>query len=225
MNENEVTRKLLSMVQNGDITAEEGLRLMNSLPSEDPLEPDYETDTQVDSSQGIGVDSAQPMEGTATEVEIVPMPIDSAEANRLKQLKKWWFLPFGIGLLLTVISAIWMFLGYSAKGFGWGFWLSWFPFVVGIAIMAISAMSSKAKWLHIRVHEKGKGKKVNVNISMPIPLGGVKWFFKNFGHKINKTKDIPVEAIISELENGIGDGNPLYVKVDDDGDDVEIFIG
>jgi len=60
---------------------------------------------------------------------------------------------------------------------------------------------------------------------MPLPLGAVRWFFRNFGDKIPKTKNIPIDEMLKEFEHGISDDNPFYVKVDDEGDDVEVIIG
>jgi len=224
MSEDVARRKLLSMIENGDISAEEGLRLLNAFDnaSEKNQEGNHPASDKTDLSS---IKSKQDQSEDEGEVEIHHLSSMSDDGKRIKKLKKWWILPFGVGLILTVVSAIWMYLGYVSKGLGWGFWLSWFPFILGILIMALSAMSSKGKWLHVRVHEKKKGSNTHINISMPLPLGAARWFFRNFGDKIPKTRNIPIDEMLTEFENGISADSPFYVKVDDEGDDVEVFIG
>jgi len=224
MSEDVARRKLLSMIENGDITAEEGLRLLNTFDRSSEEEPEVDH-LASDKNDLAFSESTQNRPVNEGEVEIRHLSSTSDDARRIRRLKRWWFLPFGVGLILTVVSATWMYLGYVSKGLGWGFWLSWFPFILGIVIMALSAMSTKGKWLHVRVHEKKKGSNTHINISMPLPLGAVRWFFRNFGDKIPKTKNIPIDEMLKEFEHGISDDNPFYVKVDDEGDDVEVFIG
>lgn len=223
MNQDEVTNKILNMVNNGDITAEEGLRLINTVSSSEAVdeENDIEDENYGSEDEVSGITTNNSM----GDVEIIQTTESPFDQERINKFKKWWFLPFSVGLILTVISSIWMYLGITSKGLGWGFWLSWIPFIIGIVIMAISALSSKSKWIHIRVREKGKGKHVNIRFSMPMPLGAAKWFIRNFSHKLKKTKELPLDEIITEIEQGITSDSPLYVKVNDDGDEVEIYIG
>jgi len=223
MSEDVARRKLLSMIENGDISAEEGLRLLNAFDNASEENQDVHLTRTLNNSAFTKSDQDQP--DNEGEMEIQHLNSTSDDARRIKRLKKWWFLPFGIGLILTVVSAIWMYLGYVSKGLGWGFWLSWFPFILGIVIMALSAMSSRGKWLHLRVHEKKKGSNTHINISMPLPLGAVRWFFRNFGDKIQKTKNIPIDEILTEFDHGISDDSPFYVKVNDEDENVEVFIG
>ncbi|MCJ7694679.1 MAG: hypothetical protein MUO40_04555 [Anaerolineaceae bacterium] len=233
MTENVAKNKLLSMIENGDITAEEGLRLLNALSENEKDDTDYEdeeyedyafSEQETDKIESDFQTELDPSRGQ-TDIDIQQLPTSSPDVKRIARLKKWWFLPFGIGLILTVISSIWMYLGYSSKGFGWGFWLSWIPFILGVVTMALSALSSKAKWLHLRIKEHKNNSKVNLNLSFPLPLGLARWFFRNFGDKIKGTRNVPIDMMLNDLDASITDDSPLYIKVDDDGDDVEIFIG
>lgn len=218
MSEDATKRKLFSMIENGDITAEEGLRLLDAI---DRGSKDSENEVHDQT-----ISDAEVLESTGgQESDGQPLKIPAEELKRIKNLKRWWWLPFSVGLVLTVISAIWMYLGYSAKGFGWGFWLSWFPFIIGIVIMALSAMTSRMKWLHVKVHENKGKHKANINISLPVPFGILRWFFHNFGDKIPEVKGLPLDVLFADFDHNINSDNPLYVKVDDEGDDVEVFIG
>jgi hypothetical protein len=116
-------------------------------------------------------------------------------------------------------------MGYQAKGFGFGFWISWLPFFIGIAMMAISFQSSKSVWLHVRIKQKPGESPQRINISLPLPLSLTRWAMSTFGHRIPGLKDQPVEEY-SEILRNLSPEEPFYVHIDDDdGEEVEVFIG
>lgn len=213
--EDPARRKILDMVQNGDITAEEGLQLIKAFTKSSRLDLLDDNDQpgvaeDVIESVYVGTSSDKPIAG------------DDQELKKLKRRKLWWLLPFGVGLLLTIMGALWMYNSFESKGFSWGFWLSWVPFLFGIAVMVLASLSSKAKWLHLKIHEKDKN--THINISLPLPLGVTHWVLGNWGDKIPHVRDMPVNSIIEQIQTSIDSENPLYLHVDDDDDEVEILI-
>ena len=88
--------------------------------------------------------------------------------------------------------------------------------------MVLASLSSKAKWLHLKIHEKDKN--THINISLPLPLGVTHWVLGNWGDKIPHVRDMPVDSIIEQIQTSIDSENPLYLHVDDDDDEVEILI-
>lgn len=202
-------RKILDMVEEGTISAEEGLRLINAM-------------------EGTKKEEAAEPEPTAAEVVPpgeAPAQISPEERRRMARLKRWWVLPFGIGLLITALGAIWMFSGYQAKGFGWGFWLSWIPFLLGIFLVAVSFQTSRSLWLHVRIKQRPGQSPPRIAISLPMPVGLTRWFLRNFGGRIPGLKDQPYGDIADILEN-LSSEEPFYVHVqEDDGEEVEVFIG
>jgi len=134
-------------------------------------------------------------------------------------------LPFGIGLLLTALGAIWMFSGYQASGFGFGFWLAWIPFLLGIFVVAVSFQTSRSVWLHVRIKQKPGESPQRISISLPMPIALTRWFLSAFGKRIPGLKDQPLENY-SEILDELSPEAPLYVHVnDEDGEEVEVFIG
>jgi hypothetical protein len=202
-------RKILDMVEEGAITAEEGLRLINAMGGSREITP-----TQSENLEGID-DSEQS-----------PAPqIPPEERRRMNRLKRWWVLPFGIGLLITTLGAIWMYTAYGASGFGWGFWLAWFPFLLGIFVVAVSFQTSSSLWLHVRVKQKPGESPGRIAISLPLPIGLTRWVLKHFGRRIPGLKDQPLESYSEILEN-LSPEEPFYVHVNEgDGEEVEVFIG
>jgi hypothetical protein len=211
----EAERKVLDMVQHGDITAEEGLQLIKAMKATHP---------EVAPVVGLDPDGVKPEPEDI--LEPATPQLSAHELERMKRLKRWWILPFGVGMLITVLGAIWMFTGYSNSGFGWGFWLSWIPFLMGIFIVAVSFQSSRSVWLHVRVKQKPGERPQQISISFPLPITLSKWFLSSFGDRIPGLKDQPVGNIAEILEN-ISPEEPFYVHVqdDDDGEEVEVFIG
>jgi hypothetical protein len=201
-------RKVLSMVEQGQISPDEGLKLINAMASDKD-----QGDPGDVGAAGNDVRSSQ------------PHPIPQEELDRTKRLKRWWILPFGIGLLSTILGAVWMYTGYMNKGFGVGFWLAWLPFLLGIFILAMSFQSSKSVWLHVRIKQKPGERPERISISLPLPLRLAKWGLTTFGHKVPGLRDQPMDEINSMLE-GLSPEDPFYVHInDDDDEEVEVFIG
>jgi hypothetical protein len=213
----EAERKILDMVEQGQITAEEGLRLMNAMGS-----GQASMANNVDSS-AFNPETTQVLPQDILEPTHPAISVE--EMQRMKRLKRWWVLPFGIGLVITTLGAIWMYMGYTSNGFGFGFWISWLPFLLGIAIVALSFQTSRSVWLHVRIKQKPGEKPQRINISLPLPLSLTHWFFSTFGEKIPGLKNQPV-GDISEILKNLSPEEPFYVHVDeDDGEEVEVFIG
>lgn len=201
-------RKILDMVEEGAISAEEGLRLINAM-------------------KGSGK-----AEKAQAEAEVLPVrgheygpQMSDAERQRMNRLKRWWVLPFGIGLLVTTLGAIWMYSAYGASGFGWGFWLAWIPFLLGIFIVAVSFQTSRSVWVHVRVKQSPGEKPARIAISLPMPVSLTRWFMRHFGRRIPGLQDQPLEDYTEILDN-LSPEEPFYVHVHgDDGEEVEVFIG
>ena len=207
-------RKILDMVERGQISAEEGLRLINAMGSDRKTHQDS-TSAHLDVVHPSGEDVLKPSQPKISEEELA----------RMKRLKRWWVLPFSIGLLITTLGAIWMYMGYTASGFGWGFWLSWIPFLLGIFIVGVSFQTSRSVWLHVRIRQKPGVKPQQIAISLPLPVTLSRWFLSVFGNRIPGLREQPLDEYSEILEN-ISPDEPFYVHVNDDlGDEVEVFIG
>jgi hypothetical protein len=208
-------RKILDMIEQGALTAEEGLRLIDAMnvgKSED--------------DDGYNLSPEELMVFSDDILETSKSRISTEELARMKQLKRWWFFPFAIGLLITTLGALWMFAGYSHSGFGWGFWLSWIPFIIGIFVLAISFQASRGVWLHVRIKQKRGESPPRISFSLPLPLSLTQRLINTFSHKIPGVDDLPL-GDISEFLDRISPEEPFYVHVKDkdNGERVEVFIG
>ena len=211
----EAERKILDMVEQGDISAEDGLRLMNAMARSQPFTPKSSFEEGTFHEQDILTRFDEDDTGDAS--------VSKEELARIKQIKRWWILPFGVGLLFTILGAVWMYAGYTAKGFGVGFWLSWIPFLLGVLLVAVSYQSSHSIWLHVRIRQRPGEKPERIAISLPIPISITRWFLKSFGDRIPGLREQPID--FSEVLENISPEEPFYVHVDEDGEEVEVIIG
>lgn len=150
-------RKVFDMVEKGQISADEGLRLLKAMEGGKETKAD---------AVGLHTLDIKPVQAESIPIGKKDIPkIPEEELKRMARLKRWWVLPFGVGLLITILGAIWMYMGYTANGFGFGFWLSWIPFLLGIFILALSFQSRYSVWLHVRI-KQNLGKRLSVSLSV-----------------------------------------------------------
>jgi hypothetical protein len=149
--------RLLADIEAGTYTPPETLPPVETVPPEPP-----------------------PLEPLKSSPEVVHALDDDAE-RRMKRWQRWWILPFGVGVFITILGAVWMYQGYIAAGLGWRFWLSWFPFLFGLLLMVASWYSQTLPWVHIRVREEGTSG-TNISLSFPIPIGLASWGLSRYKH-------------------------------------------
>ena len=208
-------RRVLEMVEHGVLSAEEGLRLIDAM-AVGRTDVFYDDEFAPDIEEVSAEDLLTPAVTNVSEKELA----------RMKQLKRWWIFPFALGLLFTILGAYWMSTSYSRSGFGWGFWMSWIPFLGGIFVVAVSFQSSRNVWLHVRIKQKQGDSPERISISLPIPLTFTQWFISKFGQKIPGLKEQPLSET-SDLLQKISPDEPFYIQVNDtdEGQRVEVFIG
>lgn len=198
--------EILKRVQDGTLTAEEGSDLIGILDR-----------GRVDASEAEVLDPIPPMK----EAEVPDSP----------QVSGWWKALWSLiligGAVLTGFSAFWAYRGYERAGLGWGFWLSWIPFIIGVLIMIFGWILLESPWMHLKISSSEAGKQQKINIAIPLPLKLTSWGIKTFGHHVPADlKEKGVEDMLIEVENSLKRGEPFQIEVDDkeDGDRVYITI-
>lgn len=249
MAEDKALVEILEMIKRGDISAEEGLRLMNAIKAQGAGEEAQGGAGQVESEGEAGQPAAWVAASAITPGDL---PVTQAEQpgfqaplsaidspsktdedyardeamQAVARWKRWWQLPFWFGVGVVVLSAWWMYLGYFTAGFSWGFWLSWFPFLAGLLLMIAAFRSSTARWLHVRVNSSKGSHTSKIAISMPLPLRLAVWVMRHFGRYIPEVQGQDLGGILDTLDQSISSEEPVYIHVNgDDGAEVEVFIG
>ncbi|MCB9423226.1 MAG: hypothetical protein H6667_25745 [Ardenticatenaceae bacterium] len=198
----EARKQVLQMLQDGKLTAEQAQELLQA------LEPTTE----------------EPQE--AIEGEVV-QPVEPPDMERFR---RFWQYPFFIALAVLVAVGLGLRSLYQASEGMMTFWLFCVSgiFALTFILTVLAFMSRSAPWVHVRVKEK-TGRKIA--ISLPLPMGLAQWgigIARNFVPETEQGNlDMAAEFIRSARHDLKGPGTePLMINVDDeDGDQVQVFIG
>lgn len=202
----EEKKKILQMVDDGKITAEEAMTLIKALeeiPAEDEVEV-IETEA--------GSQSAY----------------DAHEFDEVKaRARKFTSIPLGIGIGITVLASYWMFALTQNANYGFWFFCAWFPLLLGILLIALSAGGMNSRWLYVDVHQEQGEWPQRITFGFPIPFGLVSWGVRNFGHRAKDVSQAQMDAIVAALDTSTSMDEPLIVNVDegDGGERVQVYIG
>jgi len=196
--------KILQMVSDGKITAEQASQLLAALG-----------DPSAGSGQAAGAQGEMP----AGEPEPSSPP-------SMPHFGSLWLIPLYVGLALFVCGALAVFPFYAASG-SW-LWLvcGWPVFLLGLLTIFAGWLARKSRWIHIRITNVD-GSRRNIKLSFPLPLRLTAWALKVASRFSGRLKDTGVDEIVVALNEGLQSDQPLYVDVqdDDDGERVQVYIG
>jgi len=214
--------EILHKVELGELSVDESNRLLEKLEIEIEEAVPVLLDEQIPSPS---VEPSQGFQGTPTSSAPESQPSGSEfEEGRYRHWRWIAQIPFWFSVGFTALSAYWMYQGYMKSGFGWGFFLSWIPFVIGLAGMFIFW---GARWLHVRIRQRAGKKPAMINISLPLPLRAIGWFMRTFSkHMPRDLQEKRVDEMMTTLDESLTKDTPFHVFVDDeDGEQVEVYIG
>ena len=190
--------KVLQMVADGKISADEASRLLAAL-DEDEDRQDADQDAPAET------------------------PISPADMPRIGNL---WLIPLYFGLVMFVCGALAVFPAYTASG-SWLFVVCGWPvFLLGLLVMLAAWAARKSRWIHIRITNVD-GSKRNIKLSFPLPLRLTGWAMKIGSRWVPKLKDSGVDETIAALSEELKGDQPLFIDVQegDGGERVQVYIG
>lgn len=203
----EERRKILQMVADGKISAEEAATLMRTLDESAEEENEViETESAFRSERSV-----------APEFEDVR-----------RRAIRFAMIPLWVGVVFTILSAWGMFQQAQRAGLNFWFFCLTLPLLFGILLIALGAGSGTSRWLYVNVDRSQQADWLkNITIALPLPLGLVGWFLKNFGAQIKGLKRTTVDEVIMAISTAKSITEPLIINVDDtdSGDRVQVFIG
>jgi hypothetical protein len=223
---------VLKMIEEGKITPEEGLKLMNALhtPAEDeqpaaPAEAAAGFSAEPAAGSGPGTGEAKP------EAEKSSFESDPRIARVKSTARRFWQIPLWIGIMITVGTALGMYFILRGPGMNFWFFCLTAPLLLGVLVMATAAGSRKARWIFVDVQQKPGERPQRIFLGFPLPLKFTAWFLRTFKNKIpdlkNEIGDKPIEEIIEVMDQSFTSDEPLVVNVDEgeDGEKVQVYIG
>ena len=206
----EERQKILQMVEEGKISAEEAASLMRAL---DEASADEQIEAY-DAGSGSGFEGSGV---SASEFESV-----KSRARRFATIPLW------IGVSIAVLSAWGIFSIQQNVGVNFWFFCLLFPLMLGVLLIAIGSAGQRSKWLYVNVDRPyADDWPRNITFGFPIPLGLTTWFMRAFGHNINGMNKTQVDGIVEVLTATGESDEPFIVNVDDDddGERVQVYIG
>jgi hypothetical protein len=238
--------QILEMVEKGQISAEEGVRLLNVLGPEgeetagtleapetaSPPAASVMTDAE-SALTGVAVPSAAGgdadfEDGAVEEGEVL---IDDAPPTSLppdaQKWKSWWTIPLWIGVAIAISGGFLMYTALERSGIGLSFICAGVPFVIGLGLLVLGWQSRVAPWLHLRVQQRPGEWPQRIAFSFPVPIRPTVWLVRTFGRDTKHINDVPLDEMLLAVGETTREGNPIYIQVDegDQGEKVEIYIG
>jgi hypothetical protein len=204
----EERKKILQMVQDGKISAEQAASLMRAM-EEDNAEAEVEF-VEVGTGSGYERDEASEFE----EVK--------SRARRFAMIPLW------IGVFIAVLSAWGIYSVQQSAGVNFWFFCLLVPLLFGVLLIALGAGGESSKWLYVNVDRRNaRDWPQNITLGFPLPLGLTAWFLRNFGQYIHGMQKTNVDEIIQILDATGKSGAPLIINANDneDGEHVQVYIG
>lgn len=208
----EERRKILQLVEEGKVSAEEAARLMSAL-ADDDADESVEAEVEViESRSGFGYERT-----------------DAPEFERIKERARHFSLiPLWIGVFVTVLSAWAIYSIQQSAGTNFWFYCMIFPLMFGILLLALGGGGRTSRWIYVDVNRKdakpGDGPK-HITLGFPIPFGLTMWVMEHFGHNINGMSRAQADGIVEMMKATKDSNEPLMVNVDDDDAHVQVYIG
>ena len=210
----EERRKILQMVEEGRISAEEAASLMSALADDDDAAVDeVEAEVEVlESRPNVGYEKT-----------------DAPEFERIKaRARRFALIPLWVGVFVTVLSAWAIYSIQQSAGTNFWFYCMIFPLMCGILLLALGGGGRTSRWIYVDVNRKdakpGDGPK-HITLGFPIPFGLTMWFMEHFGHNINGMSRAQADGIVEMMKATKDSNEPLMVNVDDDDAHVQVYIG
>ncbi len=203
----EERRKILQLVADGKISADEAANLMRTL--DDTAEEEME------------IFEAEP---AMSEERSDPSEFDEVRRRAMR----WAMIPLWGGVIFTVLSAWGMYAVQQNAGYNFWFFCLGMPLFLGIILIALGSGGMGSRWLYVNVDRtRAQDWPKNITIAFPLPLGLVSWFLKTFGSRINGMKKTTVDEVVMAIAMTKSVREPLIVNVDEakDGERVQLFIG
>lgn len=202
--------EILELIQQGKISPEEGLKLIEAL--NESLEMENEEYLQ------------------AREEMLYSPPAEAGEQDlpgitqeEIDRWRGWWLLPFWIGVGITVLGGGLMYWAYVSRGIGLGFVAAWIPFLIGLGIMVLGWNSRTGPWIHLRIQQKPGETPEKISLSLPLPVRFFAWSIRTFSQWIPDMPEGADQVLLALGSYSPGDP-PLSINVDDEEDEQKVII-
>lgn len=228
---------ILDMIDQGRISAAEGLRLFEAVSDQQADELGDEVPCKIHEQTQEDFQPAQRSENTLRtnshglvgQAQTDPGANSRARENaaEIRKWKHWWTIPLWIGVLITIFGAIFMFQAQQSTGIGFWFVAAMLLFALGVIVIIFAWQSRTAPWLHLRIQQPPGEKPERIAFSLPLPLHQAGWLMQLLSRKFTDLQGQDWGQLLQAIGSSASPENPIIVNVDEGefGEKVEIFIG
>lgn len=215
---------VLEMIDRGELTAAEGLRILEAMQREASLPNPDAAQASQPRIDPVAADAAPSVPSAA---DVLPPPAPAPEMPRSFRYA-WVALTAAGAALALLFSAV--FIGLWATGW-FGAFLSVLCLspltLLGVVIAAIGLLSARAPWAHVRIETGEERWPRRINLSVPLPLRPVGWLIRAFGRFIPALQRTVVDDVLSALSQADFKREPIIVDVHEgeNGERVQIVVG
>jgi len=189
--------RVLGLIESGEISAAEGIQLLEALNQHGEVREDGEA------------------EGAAGGPAVVVQPV---------VVQIVWQVVFWSGVALLIIGGLLVTAVY-AWGIP-GYWLAWGGVFLGLGLLVtpLGWWLQRARWLSLRVQEPDGPR---ISFALPLPLGLMAWALRIARPFAPQLADTGVDELVLALKDEWRDGQPLVidVKEGEQGEKVQIYLG
>ena len=209
--------QVLKMIEEGKITPEQGLHLMQALDLQSPLEGTPQ-DSEMPALENKPDDARTSQPGFEADPQV----------QRVKSsVRRLWQIPLWIGIGITILSGVGMYAVMRGPGMNFWFYFLLLPLLLGVAVTALAVGSRQARWIFVDVHQKPGDRPGHIFLGFPLPVRLTTWFLRTFGPLIPNLCETNIDDVIQVIETGFSGSEPLIVNVDEGkgGEQVRVYIG
>ncbi|MEM7330983.1 MAG: hypothetical protein AAF490_02750 [Chloroflexota bacterium] len=203
---NNAHEHVLQMLQDGKISAEDAEKLLTAL----------------DVSEQPPHDDEQSLTG-----DVIPTNPDPPNFD---WFRTFWRVPFFVSAAFSLLFGLWLRSVYQSSGGAvtFGFICLWSFFMLSLVATAVSFLSRQSPWLHLRV-KPNNGPRLRLSFPLPVRIASVGISFaQGFVPNSEKANLEVVAGFLQGARESLTNGevDPIFIDVDDDdGDQVQVFIG
>jgi hypothetical protein len=216
----EERRKILQMVEEGKISAQDAASLMRAI-DEDTNANQAEAEPEVIPPAAGPGRRPEPVEG-----------YERTEAPEFDQIKararRFSLIPLWVGIFITLFSAWLIYAIQQNAGANFWFYCMILPLMLGVLLIALGSGGRSSRWIYVDVNRRNVGPDDGprrITLGFPLPLGLAGWFFGTFGSNLQGLGPKKGQAIADMIEATKNSNEPLMINVDDDDEHVQVYIG
>lgn len=199
--------QILQMIEDGKITAAEGLRLLAAL--------------------GVPLKAGEPAQPAAPTEPAAPAepPAPAEPLSRVGQ--HLWMIALVPGVVVFIIGSWLMYLALERYGLGFWFMCAALPALIGLGGIALAWAVRQSRWIHLRIDTASDEGPRHIRISLPLPVKVIAFFIRLFRPIVPKFRETAVDELLLAIDESVTPDSPLTIDVDETsgGERVKLVIG